>query len=196
MRLHIGWEFGKSCQQKCSVSRLSPRTTINTATIETKADRVTEIAQSLLSGNPRAVSWSDELLDHSGTEYRLITLQGRQDFEDTVPAERLIDEIRIAARQIGVNPSAGVTLRLTGMVPLAHEELVSLREGIVISSIVAVSLLVFILSFGLRSLRIIVAIIATLITSLSLTTAWAMISIGEFNTVSAAFAVGRGTMDR
>ena len=153
------------------------------------ADRVATIGRSLRAGNPRAVSWFDELLEPSATEYRLIAVQGRQEFSQSVPAEHLLEEIRKAARHIGATPDQGVTVRLTGMVPLAHEELLSLREGIVLSSALALTALVFILSFGLRSLRIIIATVLTLVASLSLTTAWAMLTIGEFNTVSAAFAV-------
>jgi hopanoid biosynthesis associated RND transporter like protein HpnN len=49
--------------------------------------------------------------------------------------------------------------------------------------------LIVILGFGLRSLRIIVATLLALIVSLTGTTAYAMATVGEFNTISAAFAV-------
>ena len=153
------------------------------------ADLVTEIGESMLAGEPHSVSWSDQVMDHDGEVYRLITLQGRQDFTQAVPAQRLIDEIRRTADQIGVTPENGVSLRLTGMVPLAHEELASLRQGLVLAGTISLVLLSLILGVGVHSLRIIVGTFVSLAVSISLTTSYAMLTVGEFNTVSAAFAV-------
>ncbi len=153
------------------------------------AERVATVATSLNEGSPREISWSDELFDPTGRVYRLVILQSRQDFEEQVPAERLIDAVHEEATKLGLTPENGVRVRMTGFVPLGHGEMISARDGVFLSSIIAVLMLLVILGFGLRSFRVILATLAALVLSLTMTTAWAMATVGEFNVVSAAFAV-------
>jgi len=153
------------------------------------AERVATVAQSLNAGAPREISWSDELFDPSGRVYRLVILQSRQDYGEAVPAERLIEAVQVESAKLGLTPESGVRVRLTGFVPLGHGEMISARDGVLLSSVIAVIMLLVILGFGLRSLRIILATLAALVLSLTTTTAWAMATVGEFNVVSAAFAV-------
>ncbi len=152
-------------------------------------DRVSDVIQSLLDGRPQKISWADEFLPQEGQVYRIIIIQGHKDFSEDISTRRLIDEIRAMASSLGLSPENGVKVRLTGMVPLANDELESLQSGLSLAGGLSLSLLVVILGFGVRSLRIIVATLFTLITSILWTTAWAMASVGEFNIISAAFAV-------
>jgi hopanoid biosynthesis associated RND transporter like protein HpnN len=151
--------------------------------------RVSDIGESMLDGHPRALPWSDEFFAEDETVYRLIVIQGQEDFGEAVPAARLIDGIRETASTLRLTPENGVTVRLTGMVPLAHEELATVQTGLVLAGAVSAVLLLVILGLGLRSLRIIVATVLALLASLAWTTAYAMATVGEFNTISAAFAV-------
>jgi hopanoid biosynthesis associated RND transporter like protein HpnN len=64
-----------------------------------------------------------------------------------------------------------------------------MRSGVVVAGSLSAVLLAVILGYGLRSLRIVVAVVITLLVSLAWTTAYAMATVGEFNTISAAFAV-------
>jgi hopanoid biosynthesis associated RND transporter like protein HpnN len=153
------------------------------------AERVAEITETLLAGRPKQVSWSDELMPDEGTVYRLIHLQGLPDFTTRVSSGALMDEIRATAEGLGLTPERGVRVRLTGMVPLATEEMVSVQESLVLAGAVSLTLLALILGYGVRSLRIILATLLTLATSLAWTAAYAMATVGEFNTISAAFAV-------
>jgi len=153
------------------------------------ANRISEVADSLLAGKPRRISWADEVLEEEGTVYRLVVVQGRKDFSDTIATEHLISEIRATARSLGLTPENGVTVRLTGMVPLAHDEQESLRDGLALAGGLSTVLLAVILWFGVRSLRLSLATLATLIASITWTTAYAMLAVGEFNIISAAFAV-------
>jgi hopanoid biosynthesis associated RND transporter like protein HpnN len=159
------------------------------AGFSTIAEHVAEVARSLDEGKPQSLTWSDQLFETKGRIYRLLIVQGRQDFDETMPAERLIDTIHVEAKRLGITAASGVRMRLTGLVPLNHDELVSVLDGIYLSGALAALMLLVILGFGLRSLRVIVATLAALVLSLTTTTAWAMWSVGEFNTVSAAFSV-------
>ncbi|MBW2386167.1 MAG: MMPL family transporter [Deltaproteobacteria bacterium] len=151
--------------------------------------RVSDIGESMLAGRPRALAWSDEFFDEEETVYRLIVVRGLEDFDVAAPAERLLSEIRRTATELYLTPENGVRIRLTGMIPLAHEELATVRTGLALAGALSAVLLVVILGFGLRSLRIIVATMVALLASLAWTTAYAMATVGEFNTISAAFAI-------
>ncbi len=153
------------------------------------ADRISDVSESLLAGKPRSISWADEFLDQEGQVYRIIIVQGKKIFDEQISTSRLIGEIRALGEDLGLTPENGVQLRLTGMVPLAHDELETLQSGLALAGVLSLSLLTIILGFGVRSLRIIVATLVTLAASLIWTTAWAMLSVGEFNLISAAFAV-------
>jgi hopanoid biosynthesis associated RND transporter like protein HpnN len=153
------------------------------------ADRVSETAEGQLAGVPTRIAWADQFIEEDGDVYRLIIVQGQKDFEETISSTRLINGIRELVAELGLVSENGVRVRLTGMVPLAHEEQESLQRGLALSGTVALALLTVILGFGVRSLRIIVATLMTLLASLSWTTAWAMLSVGEFNIISAAFGV-------
>ena len=151
--------------------------------------RVGDIGEGMLAGRPRALSWADEFFGEGETIYRLIILHGQENYGETAPAARLISEIRRMVSELHLTPENGVTVRLTGMVPLAHEELATLRTGLVLAGTVSGALLIVILGFGLRSLRIVVTTLVALLVSLSWTAAYALATVGEFNTISAAFAV-------
>jgi len=153
------------------------------------AERVAEVARSLEEGRPHSLSWSDEIFDTKGRVYRVLIVQGRQDFAETIPAERLIDTIHAEAERLRLTSENGIRVRLTGLVPLNHDELVSVLDSIYLSGALTMLMLLVILGFGLRSLRVIVATLCALVLSLTTTAAWAMWSVGEFNTVSAAFSV-------
>ncbi|MFP6641326.1 MAG: MMPL family transporter, partial [Myxococcota bacterium] len=155
------------------------------------ADRVSEVTEGLLAGRGRKISWADEFLggDEDEEVYRIIVVQGRKKFDKAISTEYLIDEIRRLGNELGLTESHGVRVRLTGMVPLAHDELVVLKSGLLLAGLISTILLTLILGLGVRSLRIIVSTLVTLVASIIWTTAWAMFSVGEFNIISAAFAV-------
>ena len=153
------------------------------------ADRVSQVTEGLLAGHGRKISWADEFLGDEDEVYRIIVIQGRKNFDEAIAAGYLISEIRRLGTELGLTESQGVRLRLTGMVPLAHDELVVLQSGLLLAGLISAILLTLILGFGVRSLRIIVSTLATLVASIIWTTAWAMLSVGEFNVISAAFAV-------
>ena len=83
--------------------------------------------------------------------------------------------------------SGGVTVRLTGQVPLSDEEFNSLADGADLVSITMVAALLGILWLAVRSARITLAIVLTTVIGLIMTAAIGLLAVGRFNLISVAF---------
>jgi len=153
------------------------------------AERISEVAEAMLAGRSRPIAWADEILANDEEVYRVLILQGQPYFDDSSANERLLNGIRETARELGITPENGVRVRLTGMIPLAHEELLSVKGGLELAAVLSLVLLAGILGLGVRSLRLVISMMITLLVSLVWSTAWAMASVGELNVISAAFGV-------
>ena len=80
-------------------------------------------------------------------------------------------------------------MRLTGSAALAHDELGSVREGMGLTAALSFVLVITLLTIGLRSPRLVIATLATLVMGLIWTATFATAAIGELNLISVAFAV-------
>jgi predicted RND superfamily exporter protein len=74
-------------------------------------------------------------------------------------------------------------------VPLADEEFATLAEGAALNAMVTMLIVVALLWLALRSARLIVAILATLLVGMAVTAAFGLFVYGAFNLISVAFAV-------
>jgi len=154
------------------------------------SDRLSEIVENHVAGIDAAPSWEQTLLGREyGEVHHVIAVQGHQDYSAKISSESLIQGIRAIAFDLGLTPENGVHVRLTGMVPLAYEELQSLRSSIGTAGALAVVLLALILTLGTRSLRVIIATFSTAVVGIIWASAFAMATVGEFNTFSVAFSV-------
>jgi hopanoid biosynthesis associated RND transporter like protein HpnN len=97
--------------------------------------------------------------------------------------------IRQSARDLGLTPANGVSVRLTGSVPLADEEYATVREGSGINSAIMALVVLAIIWWALRSLRIVAAVALCVIFGLCATAALGLIMVKAFNLISVAFAV-------
>ena len=161
----------------------------NMAGLRRIADLVSDTAEGLMAGAPRKIAWADEFLKTDAETYRLLIVQGQTNFDEPIPSRRLMEGIRQIVREQGLTPDNGVTVRLTGTVPLLHEEQEAVQDGLALSVAISVVLLTALLYFGVRSVPIIVATLVSIFVSLTWTTSFAMITVGEFNVISAAFSV-------
>jgi len=80
-------------------------------------------------------------------------------------------------------------VRLTGDVALADEEFSTVAQGMAVGTIGCVLLVLVWLTLAVRSWRLILPIVFTLILGLLLTTGFAAIAVGRLNLISVAFAV-------
>jgi hypothetical protein len=80
-------------------------------------------------------------------------------------------------------------LRITGDGALEAEELDSVFDGAIHASILSLGLVALIVIVGIRSPRLVLAILATLIVGLIWTAGFAAFAVGQLNLISVAFAV-------
>lgn len=123
----------------------------------------------------------------AGPHYDLIVLKGPQNHADRQPNATLVSHIRGVIAN--VPKPTDVTVRLTGEVPLAHEEMTDALDGIGIAGTLSLVMLALILGLGIRNLRIIGAIFALLGVGIVWTLAYATMAVGSMNTLSLIFVV-------
>jgi len=143
-------------------------------------------------GRVRPLSWISLLDGGEPTaedKRRFIVAQPVLDFASLEPANRAIAAVRRRAAALGLDEAAGVRVRMTGTPILFQDELRSVRNGMGVVGLVSVSLVIVILAFGLRSARLVTAILATLVMGLVWTAGFATLAVGELNLISVAFAV-------
>lgn len=154
--------------------------------------RVTQAIDAALAGRFYQLSWQELMLGRDAKrseKRRFIIVRPKLDFNRLFAAGPVIDKIRSLSAKLGLDLAHGVRVRITGALALSHEELKSLSEGMVFSSILALVLVGFVVHFGLRSARLVIASILTLVVGLTWTTAFAAFAVGSLNLISIAFAV-------
>jgi uncharacterized protein len=99
------------------------------------------------------------------------------------------DFIRQSAQELGLTPENGVTIRLTGIVPLADEEFATVQQGAGLNGFLTSLIVLLIIWMALRSARIVTAVAATVVVGLAITAAVGLLMVGALNLISVAFAV-------
>jgi hopanoid biosynthesis associated RND transporter like protein HpnN len=138
---------------------------------------------------PLQVSWEELLLRGSPFEVgtrRVIVAEPVLDFGSLLPASAAIRAVREAAAGLG---APDVRVRLTGNPALNHEEMLALAWDVGWSGVISFAAVVALLWLALRSWRLVLASIATLLVGLVWTTGFAVAVVGPLNLVSATFAV-------
>lgn len=142
------------------------------------------------AGQPAFFSWQT-LIAGAPAEARLtrrvVLVQPVMDYAALEPGAAASNAIRTTAQSLGLDSTHGVTVRLTGPVPLADEEFASLAEDahLVLGAMIAA--LLGILWLAVRSVRVVLAIVITTIVGLIITTAIGLAATGRFNLISVAF---------
>src|SRR5262249_2832295 len=111
------------------------------------------------------------------------------DFGALEPGARATEAIRAAAAKLNLNREHGVSVRLTGPVPMADEEFATIAEGAALTPLVTLASILLLTWLALRSARIIIAVFATLLVGLVVTAATGLMMVGALNLISVAFAV-------
>jgi hopanoid biosynthesis associated RND transporter like protein HpnN len=120
---------------------------------------------------------------------KFIVTQPVMDFKALSPGAAASKEVRLTAHELGLTPANGVSVRLTGSVALNDEEFASVAQGAELATFASFIMVMLLLFFALRSLRLIVPILMTLVVGLIATTAFALMAVGSLNLISVAFAV-------
>jgi len=154
--------------------------------------RVREALQANIKQYRYRLSWEEMMQDEgkvSDQRQQFILIQPHMDFGKLLAAKPAMQAIRTAIKNLHLDAGYGLKVRLTGGVPLAHDELISVSHGAKTAAILALLLVGIVLTVGLGSFRLVAATLICLLTGLSLTAAFAAFAIGHLNLISVAFAV-------
>jgi hopanoid biosynthesis associated RND transporter like protein HpnN len=155
-------------------------------------DRLSDGAAGVFDEFPLAISWEEFLLSGSSLDVskrRILMLEPILDFETLLPAGAHLARIRDTARELGFTPERGVVVRVTGNPALYHEEMLGIAWDIAAGGVFCFVFVGFVLYVALRSLRLAIAALATLLVGLVWTAAFAAAAVGHLNLVSLTFAV-------
>lgn len=144
-------------------------------------------AQALLNGDDPTLYWANRFFTEEDSWRRLIAVKSNLDLAETQANARLVAELRAIIAASGAPP--GVEVGITGEVALAHEEIEAAVAGVQTAGWLAVALLAAAMVLGVRSLKIIIATFTMLVVGVVLTSAYAMLTVGEYNTLSIVFMV-------
>ncbi|HTG20383.1 MAG TPA: MMPL family transporter [Reyranella sp.] len=142
------------------------------------------------AGQPAFFSWRTLIAGQPArpSETRHIVLvQPVMDYAALEPGAAASEAIRATARSLGLDAVHGVTVRLTGQVPLSDEEFATLAQDAHLLLGAMFVALLGILWLAVRSARVVIAILVTTIVGLIMTAAIGLLAIGRFNLISVAF---------
>ncbi len=151
----------------------------------------TALAQAA-AGAPQPLSWerllAGSVADLAG-QYHFVLTQPRLDYEALEPGAAATKAIRDAVTRLEFVQRGSAHVRLTGSVALEDEEFATVAQGAAIGLAGSMALVAVLLFLALRSWRLIVPVLLSLVLGLLLTTGFATLAVGTLNLVSVAFAV-------
>jgi uncharacterized protein len=153
-------------------------------------DRITQTVEAQAGGRPAEMPWNDIFGagGRPGGERQIIEVEPVLDNTSIHRAEAAIDGLHSAFTELSsVYPDA--TFRLTGEPVLRQQELNDAFSGAIRASMLSLVLVSTILTFGIRSGRMIAALLLSLIVGAVWTAGLAAISVGQLNLISVAFMV-------
>jgi hopanoid biosynthesis associated RND transporter like protein HpnN len=163
------------------------------ATLDDVEPAMTALADTFekaVAGQPAFFSWRTLIAGQSPRprEIRhIILVQPVMDYAALEPGAAASEAIRATARSLDLDAAHGVTVRLTGLVPLADEEFATLAQDAHLLLGAMFAALLGILWLAVRSARVVMAILVTTVVGLILTAAIGLLTIGRFNLISVAF---------
>ena len=148
--------------------------------------------RSAADGHPHALSWEEllagKLADQAG-RFRFVLVKPVLDYGALEPGGEATRIVRQAAAAIPWVRSHDAQVRLTGSVVMDDQEFATVAKGAVAGLVGSLILVLAWLYLAVRSWRLMLPIMATLVLGLLLTTGFAALAIGTLNLISVAFAV-------
>ena len=158
--------------------------------LATPMGRLADALEGLEAGRNPTFSWQT-LISGGKPDPRqlrqIILVNPRLDYTQLRPGAAASEKIRAVARGLGLTPAAGVSVRLTGPVPLEDEEFGTLAERALPITIVAAAAIVLMLWLATRSAKVIGAILVTTLVGLAIAAAMGLLIYRSFNVISIAF---------
>ncbi len=147
--------------------------------------------EDLAKGQPAEFSW--RTLSQGDPKpldlHRFVQVWPVLDHEALEPGGRATAAIREIVTQSGIEQKFGADVSLTGPTIISDSEFSGVHEGIVLNSVITGVIVLAILWFALRSLRLVAAAVVNLAVGLLITSAGGILMVGALNPISLAFAV-------
>jgi len=151
---------------------------------------LTETLDNLRGGRPAFFSWSALISGGSpdpSALRRLILVTPVLDFSHLESGAGASDVVRASARSLGLDAAHGVSIRLTGAIPLQDEQFGSIARGVGLIACMALAAILLMLWMAVRSPRLIASILVTMLIGLVAAMACGLIIFQRFNVISVAF---------
>ncbi|MGH7088919.1 MAG: MMPL family transporter, partial [Stellaceae bacterium] len=165
---------------------------IEAAALANPLDEVSGAVEAALQSRYAPISWQALLTGRAATPHDLrsiILTQPVLDYRAIEPGARAAAAVRETARQLGLTEARGVRVRMTGPVAFDDDQLATLTQGAGFTTALSLGLLILWLALALRSARLVIAIVTTLLIGLVACGTFAVGAVGALNPISAAFAV-------
>ena len=124
-----------------------------------------------------------------GPSRQIILVQPKVNYESILPGKRPIEAIKHISNSLGLIPERGVTVMLTGDIPMQYDELRSVTKGAKLAGMLSFVMVAVVLLSGLGSMRLVLATLVCLVMGLVFTATFGAWAIGHLNMISVAFAV-------
>ncbi len=146
-----------------------------------------------MSGDhPKPLSWQNLLAGQVAAlagRYRFVLIKPKLDYGALQPGATATKAIREAAKNLVFVKNGSARVRITGPVALDDDEFAAVAQGAAGGLLASLVLVTMWLWIAVRSWRLILPILGTLLLGLDLTAAFAALAVGTLNLVSVAFAV-------
>lgn len=141
-------------------------------------------------GQPAYFSWQRLFADKGGLApptRRLVLAEPVLDYSSLEPGDAAKAALEKATRALGIDKAHGLRVQITGEVPLNDEEFASLKGNIDIVALVMAAAMLAALWFATKSVKLVIAIVATILAGLVIATATGLAAVGTLNLISVAF---------
>ena len=155
-------------------------------------DRFAAAVDANAEGRPYLLSWAEVIADREfefDPRRRVLLVQPVLRAGDIQPARHAIEAVHEAVAELGLGDADLVRVRITGDVALSYEEMEVVKSQAATAGVASFLLVGLILGFGLRSTRLVLATLVTLVVGLLLTVSFAALTVGRLNMISVTFAV-------
>ncbi|MDB5723518.1 MAG: hopanoid biosynthesis-associated transporter HpnN [Novosphingobium sp.] len=162
-----------------------------TADLRVPLERLDQAVSMSLAGKPAMFSWQQLFAAGKGSlappTRSVLQAYPKLDFGSLKPGEDAVDAIHAKAAALQLDAAHGVSVGVTGEVPLADEEFGTIEDSMgPIGAIMGVAMILT-LWFATRSARTVLAILVTIVVGLVITTATGLLAAGRLNLISVAF---------
>ena len=155
-------------------------------------ERLAETVEALAAEEPAVFSWRSVMTDapiEDSDRRAFIQVKPVYEFGSLAPVKPALRVVEREAEALALTENEGYRLLFLGSAVLLQDELKSVRDGMGLVGLLSFVLVLCFLGFGLRSWRLILGTLASLLAGLIWTAAFATVAIGSLNLISVAFAV-------